>query len=193
MTYPGNKISIGNISAEQLTLETSGSGIEIDIAQPSSVHHLHIVAGPASSVKIGQNCVLGSLFVYASANTQVVIGANVGFNGCVRLLLHEPKAIHIGEGSLFAGGIDVTVSDMHPIFDLDTGERLNKAKDVIIGKHVWIGQHSQILKGAEIGDGSVIGAGSIVTGKIPANRMAAGSPARIIGSRRVRWEHVLRD
>lgn len=39
-----------------------------------------------------------------------------------------------------------------------------------------------ILKGVTIGDDAVIAAGSVVTADIPAKSIAAGVPARVIGS-----------
>ena len=53
-------------------------------------------------------------------------------------------------------------------------------KPVSIGDHCFIGIGSCILPGSHIGNNAVIGANSVVTGDIPENCMAAGSPARII-------------
>ena len=39
---------------------------------------------------------------------------------------------------------------------------------------------SIILPGTEIGDNTIIGAGSVVKGKIPANVIIAGNPAKVI-------------
>ena len=50
---------------------------------------------------------------------------------------------------------------------------------VNIAKNVWIGR-SIILKGSEIGENSIIGAGSVVSGKVPANVVYAGNPAKEI-------------
>jgi acetyltransferase-like isoleucine patch superfamily enzyme len=50
---------------------------------------------------------------------------------------------------------------------------------VYIGKNVFVGLNVIILKGAEIGDNSIIAAGSVVKGKIPANSLAAGVPAKV--------------
>jgi acetyltransferase-like isoleucine patch superfamily enzyme len=56
-------------------------------------------------------------------------------------------------------------------------------RDVIVGSNVWIGYGAQILRGVTVGDNAIIGASSVVTRDIPANAVAAGSPARVIRMR----------
>ena len=57
-------------------------------------------------------------------------------------------------------------------------------KKVTIGSGVWIGANAFIMPGASIGDGVVISAGAVVGGKpIPAYKIVAGNPARVIGPR----------
>ncbi|HSM56861.1 MAG TPA: acyltransferase [Candidatus Sulfomarinibacteraceae bacterium] len=51
---------------------------------------------------------------------------------------------------------------------------------ISIGKNVWIGAHVTIMDGVTIGDNSIIGVGSVVTHDIPAYRIAAGTPARVV-------------
>ena len=64
-------------------------------------------------------------------------------------------------------------------------------RDVVVGSNVWIGYGAQILRGVTVGDNAIIGASSVVTRDIPANAVAAGSPARVIRMRpepeRLRW------
>ncbi len=55
---------------------------------------------------------------------------------------------------------------------------LSHDRTVTIGCNVWIGDGCAILAGAEIGDGVILGANSVVTGPIPPNTIAAGTPAR---------------
>lgn len=54
---------------------------------------------------------------------------------------------------------------------------------VLIESGAWIGAHVSILKGVTIGAGAVIGAGSVVTKDVPANSIAAGTPAKVIRQR----------
>ena len=52
--------------------------------------------------------------------------------------------------------------------------------NVTIGNNVFIGAESVILPNVTIGDNSIIGANSTVSRNIPANVVAAGTPAKII-------------
>jgi len=53
----------------------------------------------------------------------------------------------------------------------------------IIEDDVWLGYASIVLTGVTIGRGCVVAAGSVVTNNIPPYSIAAGVPARVIGSR----------
>lgn len=53
---------------------------------------------------------------------------------------------------------------------------------VTLGKSVWLPWRVFLMPGTTIGDGSVIGANSLVSGTIPPNSLAVGSPAKVIKS-----------
>jgi len=62
-----------------------------------------------------------------------------------------------------------------------SAHRPNKSvAEVIIEENVWLGAGVIVLKGVIIGKNSIIAAGSVVISDIPANVLAAGSPARVI-------------
>lgn len=143
-----------------------------------------------ATVTIGEKFNGQQVFIYAVQGSELKIGRWAGFNGLVRLLLHECGQLTIGDGCLFAAEVDVSISDMHSIIDISTQKRINVAQNINIGNRVWIGQRTMVLKGAEIGDGSIIGAQSVVTKRIPANCLAAGSPARLIRPN-VTWDSAL--
>ena len=146
--------------------------------------------GSACCLRIGKHCNLGNLFVHVIDRGKVLVGSRSSFNGRVRLLLHEPGRIEIGNDCLFAGEVDVTISDMHSIVSKETGERVNPARNVVLEDHVWVGQRAMILKGAHVGKNSIIGACSLLSGDVPANCIAAGIPARVIRTG-VTWRHEL--
>lgn len=53
---------------------------------------------------------------------------------------------------------------------------------VTLGKSVWLPWRVFLMPGTTIGDGSVIGANSLVSGAIPPQSLAVGSPAKVIRS-----------
>ena len=104
------------------------------------------------------------------------IESGVIFNGSVSLTMSESNnSIFIGGDSLFADSISLTTSDSHKIFDLESGARLNPAKDIYVGRRVWIGTGVRLLKGTHVSDDSVCAAGSIINDKFnSANVILAG-------------------
>ena len=54
---------------------------------------------------------------------------------------------------------------------------------VVIESGVFIGCNVTVLRGVRIGEGAVVGAGSVVAGDIPPYAVAAGVPARAVGTR----------
>lgn len=58
--------------------------------------------------------------------------------------------------------------------------KYTKIGRVTIGDNVFIGAETVVLPGVTIGSNVIIGANSTVTHDIPANSVAAGSPARVI-------------
>jgi len=111
---------------------------------------------------------------------RIILGDGVLLTGTI---IVARKSVEIGDGTMMAPNVVIADSDFHIIwpperhFDLAP---IEEAEPVKIGRRVWIGYGAIILKGVTIGDNAVIGAGSVVTRDVPANTMAAGSPARVI-------------
>jgi acetyltransferase-like isoleucine patch superfamily enzyme len=133
-----------------------------------------------ATLEIGDDCVIGGVIRLERGDGGVIrIGAGTTFNQ-VGLSMHEAGEINIGRDCMFSTDIHMDPSDMHPIFDRATGERLNPAQDINIGDHVWLGTRVLVLKGARIGSGTIVGAGSIVSGTLPGDVLAVGSPAKVV-------------
>lgn len=155
--------------------ELGSSGIEIH--------------GDDNVVEIGDGCggLFEAIFVTDGAALRLGKGTTIVqafFN------FHEPFEIRLGKDCLISGQVTFSVSDMHPIFDLETKRRINHGRSIEIGDHVWIGAQAQIMKGAKIGSGSIIGSRALVTREIPENCIAAGVPAKVI-RRNVSWDRKL--
>ncbi|GGC05412.1 acyltransferase [Cellulomonas carbonis] len=91
--------------------------------------------------------------------------------------------IVLGDNALLAPEVFITASNYgtragSPIMYQDKVER-----DVVVGADVWLGARVVVLPGVTIGDGAVVGAGSVVTKDLPANCIAVGVPARVVGWR----------
>ena len=87
---------------------------------------------------------------------------------------------------MISNNVHIRTSDSHPFFDIQSGKRLNSAKNVYIGRHVWIAPYSAVYKGVHIGEGSITASHSLVTHDIPENVIAAGLPAKIVKTG-IRW------
>lgn len=128
-----------------------------------------------------------SAFIRVGQDSLVSIGENVTTtNSCV-ISAVEGTAVTIGDDVMLASENELRADDGHAIFDIASGKRVNWSKDISVGNHVWLAKRAVLLGGAEVGDGSVIGFASLVTGPVPNNCVAVGSPARVI-RRDIAWE-----
>lgn len=82
----------------------------------------------------------------------ILLGENTRCNGFLNISTAEKTSVTIGSGCLIASAV-IRSSDMHPIFDIKTGKRLNHGRNVVIGDDVWLGAESMVLKGSKIGKG----------------------------------------
>lgn len=162
------------------TILLDGDNSVIDIGAGCVLSNARIQLGPDCVVSIGEACNLANLHLVAAKAGQVRIGRATSFTSDGRLYLHEPGRIEIGEECLLGSGVLFTVSDMHSLIDVVSGERVNAAADIIIGDRVWLGAEVAVLKGVSIGAGSAVGFRATVTRNLPANCLAVGAPARVV-------------
>jgi acetyltransferase-like isoleucine patch superfamily enzyme len=119
----------------------------------------------------------------SSRTPALTIGSDTNIEQNVHIICHS--RVSIGNRVSITGHcaiVDVT----HPI-----GLEIVKIGDAIededsfveIGDEVFLGFGTVVLPNVRIGRGAVIGANSVVTSDIPPNAIAAGVPARVIGSR----------
>jgi len=95
------------------------------------------------------------------------------------------KGVHIGAWvGIFthSGHIAIRLYGEHYI-RVDADDRVGYERGpVIIGDYTFIGAGAKILPGVTIGNGCIICTGAVVTKDVPDHSIAAGSPARVIGS-----------
>ena len=124
---------------------------------------------------------------YVDYGNNIYFGNNCEVNmNCTFL---DDNLIQIGDNALIAPNVQIYTA-FHPT---NAVERFGAPKEdgsfefcktqtapVKIGNNVWIGGGVIILPGVTIGDNVVIGAGSVVTKDIPSNKIAYGSPCRVV-------------
>ena len=157
------------------------------------------IYGSNNRIAIHQSAVLTktTFWIEDDANT-IEIGDNTSIYPHVELAVIEGTSITIGRDCLFSSNITFRTGDSHSILDVESGLRINKSRNIIIGEHVWIGNDAKVLKGADVGAHSIISTGAIVTGRkyLPCG-IIAGVPAKTIktgvswdGSRKVLFKEL---
>lgn len=154
--------------AQRLVAEynaTSGEATEIRLAL------LHQLFG-----SLGDGAVIRPLFA-CDYGYNIRLGRNAFINfNCVFL---DCAPIEIGDNLQMGPAVQIYTAT-HPLEADVRRSGLESARPVSIGHDVWIGGGAIILPGVTIGDRSVIGAGSVVVHDVPAAKVVAGNPARII-------------
>lgn len=145
-----------------------------------------------SEIVIGENAVLNSEFgsnplapshpVFLATRkptAKLVIGKNFGMTGGT---ICAAESVVIGDDVIIGGNCTITDTDFHPIgrAERKADSKAGRHRPVVIGNGVFVGMNCIILKGTVIEDGAVIGAGSVVSGRVTANSVWAGSPARLL-------------
>ena len=117
--------------------------------------------------KIGDKAVIGTGTVI---DGHVEIGNNVSIQSCNYITINSKI-----EDNVFIGPRVCFTNDKH------MGRGKIKLVGPTIRKGARIGANSTILPGVEIGEDSAVGAGAVVTKDVPAGKIVAGNPAKIIG------------
>ncbi|UQV17199.1 acyltransferase [Brevundimonas albigilva] len=169
--------------------------IHKNVVQPLALHVNF--AGRGNTLWIDEGCRLQGQVLFIGSNGKARFSASGMLNviaavyddgsltwgpGCtgyqVRVWVHGGRNCTIGAGCLFSENIHIRTSDHHSIIDLDSGEVLNHAADVIIGDRVWIGEGARIGKGVTIGDGAIVAGSAYVSSDIPPAELWGGLPAK---------------
>jgi len=94
----------------------------------------------------------------------------------------EPFLVEIGEDTLVSFDVLFLTHDGgHWVAEKEfpTANRFGRVK---VGSRCFIGARAILLPGVTVGDDCVVGAGSVITRDIPDGSVAAGVPARVLGS-----------
>ncbi|MFH1523832.1 MAG: acyltransferase [Chloroflexota bacterium] len=183
------------IRGKKNVVETDGakiSGMELDIVgdnnrvlveRGSVLSNVRVrIRGSGHCIEFGENCRIsrGAVLWFEDHNGLLQVGPGTTMVEVHIAVTEMGSKVTIGEDCMFANDIDIRTGDSHSVIDAQTGERLNYAGDVVIGRHVWIAPHTVILKGVNIGDNSIIASGAVVTKSCESGVIIGGNPAKVI-------------
>lgn len=175
----GNRV-VAPENLENCYLKILGKDNIVEIDSKSNLKDLYIqIIGDNNNLNIGTNASFSGAIRLGHSST-VAIGNDVSSTNPIYLTCSESTKVTIGNDCMFATENQIRSDDAHPIYDVNTGNRLNLSRNISVGDHVWIGFGVTILGGANIGSGSVIGAFSLVNKKFPNNCVLAGTPAKVV-------------
>ena len=179
-----------SISMVSSTLELSDELSYFSIGENTKLVNAHVTIMEGGRLTIGNFCEIRGRIIVGEGCT-LEIGHGLSCNDAIKIQIAEYGKVIIGNDCLFANP-KIFNSDMHSIFSDDTGQRLNKAKDVLIGNRVWLATDCLILKGTNIECDSVVGAGAITSGFYEKKSLIVGNPARVVKSN-VCWTRSLKQ
>ena len=117
--------------------------------------------------------------VYVDYGTNIVVGARTFANfGLVAL---DVAAIRIGDDVQIGPNVQL-LTPTHPVEPGPRRDKWEAARPISIGDNVWLGGGVIVLPGVSIGNNTVVGAGAVVTKDLPADVIAVGNPAKVIGT-----------
>lgn len=177
-----NNTIIGKPKEESaFTIQFNGNNSKVIIEKNVVFKNVNLKLYNNSIIKICEDgYIRGSML--AHNDCKIELGKSLRCNSYLNISTAEKTSVIIGDDCLVAEAV-IRSSDMHPIFDATSGERLNSGKSVYIGNRVWLGQECIINKGLKISDDSVVGIRSVVTKSFnESNVVIAGIPAKIVKS-----------
>lgn len=178
----GNVVNTEGASVERCSFYFYGHNNKVIIKPGASVKDCEIrMYGHGHTLLIDENAILTqSLFWFEDHDCQISIGSHTTMQRYGHIAVTEPgRKIEIGSRCMFSFNVDIRNGDSHSILDIESGQRVNWAKNIKIGSHVWLGAYTQVLGGSEIGQNAIVGIRSLVNGSIPENSIAVGIPARV--------------
>lgn len=93
--------------------------------------------------------------------------------------------IIIGDDALFGPEVMLTAATYNYNSGSPVTNQPMREADIVIGNDVWIATRAIILPGARIGNGAIIAANAVVKGDVPSMAIVAGSPAVVVGQRKI--------
>jgi acetyltransferase-like isoleucine patch superfamily enzyme len=201
---PGFRYANGN---DQMPFKDAGAGNRIFL--PDGNRTVPDLAGASSNntIVMRELEMVNATINVRGSNNLIYIGASSKFQGRVDIagdnnlfffsddstcnrgnfvICGNGLSIIFGNDCMLSFDLTVRAGDSHAIFSLESLELISEPASILVGAHVWLCEGVTLLKGSSVGAGSVVGASSLVTGRLPDQCVAAGTPAKVL-KERVSW------
>jgi acetyltransferase-like isoleucine patch superfamily enzyme len=139
--------------------------------------------GTGSYIRLGDSVLVGNGTILSCASARIAVGddVSIGPHCYVRAGI---SPIRLGSGlTIGAQTVIISGNPGYERLDIPMKRQVGSAEGITIGDDVWIGVGVRIVDGVHVGNGCVIGAGAVVIRDVPDRAIAAGVPARVIGTR----------
>jgi acetyltransferase-like isoleucine patch superfamily enzyme len=178
----GNVFEAEGASLSEVRVDIIGDNNRIKIGPGCVLSNVYFrIRGSEHQIEFGEKCRIsrGAVLWFEDHEGVLRVGSDTSMVE-VHIAVTEKSKVIIGGDCMFANDIDIRTGDSHSVIDIQTGQRLNFAGDVVISRHVWIAPHTVILKGVTIGENSIIATGAVVTKSCEAGVIMGGNPAKAI-------------
>ena len=120
-------------------------------------------------------------------------GITIGNNSGIGVNCKIQQNVKIGNDVMMGEDV-IIMTTTHKFDDCSIPMRIQGLENlpVIIEDDIWIGSRVIILPGTKIGKGSIIGAGAVVTKDVPKYSIVGGVPAKVIRSRKLNKEDIVK-
>lgn len=173
-----------DLKGSRFVVANSGNVIEIGKAKIIGTR-IEMDSGCTLIVK-DEAVIRGSRIYMSDEGSKIVCNEKFDGGSNLKMFCQEGKKILISADFMCSSDCEFRNSDAHPIYNT-TGERINHAKDIIIGRHVWLGEKAVILKGVLLNDGAIVGHSTVMTGgEYEGNAIYAGIPGKKV-KEGIRW------
>jgi acetyltransferase-like isoleucine patch superfamily enzyme len=135
-------------------------------------------------LRLGRGVKIGSFCKIKSSGGPLVVGAHTQVAPFCFITAHA-GGLTIGADCMI-GPSATLAGNSYRYDDLGVPIRLQEqtSQGIRIGDNVWITAGCVVLDGAEIGSGTIVTPNSVVSGRVPANSVLQGNPAKVIFTRR---------
>lgn len=141
-----------------------------------------------NGVEIGEGVSIGACTIIEATGviSNLGVGCRIGKNSGIGAFsfIGAAGGVDVGDNVIMGQYVSFH-SENHCFDDINRPIRTQgvRRQGIRIEDDCWIGAKVTFLDGCHVGRGSVVAAGAVVRGSLPPFSIAAGVPARVIGSR----------